>query len=95
MYVNDISVLFEPSESVYLFQEYMPSEHQNIDFTLEHENSATLLFLDIKICRKNGKFVTNVCRKPTFIAVFSSYESFISTYQKRGLLQTLFRMYIN
>ena len=84
MYVNDISVLFEPSESVYFFQEYMLSEHQNIDFTLEHENSASLLFLDIKICRKNGKFVTNVCRKPTFIAVFSSYEVLFQLTKRGG-----------
>ena len=39
--------------------------------------------------RKNGKFVTSVYRKPTFSWVFTNYESFIPTYQKRGLLHTL------
>ena len=38
---------------------------------------------------KNGKFVTNVYRKPTFSEVFTNYESFIPAYQKRGLLHTL------
>ena len=34
-------------------------------------------------------FVTSVCRKPTFSGVYTNYESFIPTYQKRGLLRTL------
>ena len=45
--------------------------------------------IDIKICRKNNKFVTIVYRKLTFSGVFTNYESFIPTYQKRGLLHTL------
>ena len=38
--------------------------------------------LDVKVCRKNGKFVTS--------GVFTSYDCFIPTYQKRGLLHILF-----
>ena len=67
----------------------MSSKHQNINFTVEKENVGSLSFLDVKICRKNGKFVTSVNRKPTFSGVFTNYESFIPTYQKRGLLHTL------
>ena len=88
-YVDDIFVLFESSESADSFREYMSSKHQNINFTVEKENVGSLSFLDVKICRKNGKFVTSVYRKPTFSGVFTSYESFIPTYQKRGLLHTL------
>ena len=88
-YVDDIFVLFESSESANSFCEYMSSKHQNINFTVEKENIGSLLFLDVKICRKNGKFVTSVYRKPTFSGVFTNYESFIPTYQKRGLLHTL------
>ena len=60
-----------------------------MNFTVEKENVGSLSFLDLKICRKNGKFVTSVYRKPTFSGVFTNYESFIPTYQKRGLLHTL------
>ena len=88
-YVDDIFVLFESSESADSFREYMSSKHQNINFTIEKENVGSLSFLDVKICRKNGKFVTSVYRKPTFSWVFTNYESFIPTYQKRGLLHTL------
>ena len=67
----------------------MSSKNQNINFTVEQENSGSLAFLDVKICRKNGKFVTSVYRKPTFSGVFTNYKSFIPTYQNRGLLHAL------
>ena len=61
----------------------------NIDFTVEQENVRSISFLEVKICRKNGKFLTSVFRKPTLSEVFTNYKSFIPTYQKRGLLHTL------
>ena len=88
-YVDNIFVLFEPSKSAESFREYMSSKHQNLNFTVEKENAGSLLVLDVKICRKNGEFLTSVYRKPTFSVAFTNYESFISTYQKRGLLHTL------
>ena len=88
-YADEIFVLFESSESADSFREYMSSKHQNINFTVEKENVGSLSFLDVKVCRKNGKFVASVYRKPTFSRVFTNYESFIPTYQKRGLLRTL------
>ena len=60
-----------------------------VNFTVEKENVGSLSFLDVKICRKNVKFVTSVYRKPTFSGVFTDYESFIPMYQKRELLHTL------
>ena len=88
-YVDDIFVLSESTKSEHSFREYMSSKHQNIKFTVEQENIGSLSFLDIKICRKNGKFVTSVYRKPTFRGVFTNYESFIPAYQKRGLSHIL------
>ena len=88
-YFDNIFVVFESSKSADSFREYVPSKHQNINFTIEKENIGSLSFLDVKICRKNRKFVTSVYRKPAFIVVFTNYESFIPTYQKRGLLNTL------
>ena len=67
----------------------MSSKHQNINFIVEQENIGSLSPLDIKICWKNGKFVTSVYRKLTFSGVFTNGESFILTYEKRGLLHTL------
>ena len=84
-YIDDIFVLFESSESADSFREYMSSKHQNINFTVKNENVGSLSYLDVKICRKNGKFVTSVYGKPTFSGVFTNYQSFIPTHQKRRL----------
>ena len=35
----------------------MSSKHQNINFTVLQKNIGSLSFLEVKICRKNGKFV--------------------------------------
>ena len=88
-YVDDIFVLSESSESPDSVFGYISSKQQNMNFTIEKENFGSLSFLDVKICRKNGEFVTSVSRKTTFSGVFTNYESFIPTYQKRGLLYTL------
>ena len=61
-YVDDIFVLFESLECSQLFREYMSSKHQNINFTVEQEEFGSLLYLYVKICRKNRKFVTSVYR---------------------------------
>ena len=87
-YVDDIFVLFESCESASSFHKYMPSK-QNIDFSVEQENVGSLSFLDGKICRKIGKFVTSVYRKSAFSGVSPNYESFIPVYQKRRLLHIL------
>ena len=79
-YVDDIFVLFESPESAHSLREYMSSKHQNINFFVEQKNIGSCSFLDVKICHKNGKFVTSVYRKPTFGGVFTNYESFIPTY---------------
>ena len=67
----------------------MSSNFKNINFTAQQENAGSLLFIDVKVCRKDGKFVTSVYRKPTLSWIFTNYESFIPTYQKMGLLHTL------
>ena len=73
-YVDNIFVLFESSESVDSFCEYMSLKHQNINFTVEKQNVGSLSFSDVKICRKNCKFVTSLHRKPTFSRVFTNYK---------------------
>ena len=88
-YVDDIFVLSESSETADSFRKYMSSKHQKINFTVEQETVGSLSFLDVKVCRENGKLVTSVYRKPTFSGFFSIYETFIPTYQKREVLHTL------
>ena len=94
-YVNDIFVPFESPESAHSFHEYISSKNQNINFIVEQKHIGSLSFLDVKICRKNVKFVISVYRKPTFGGVFTSYKSFIPTYPKRELSHTLLHKSFN
>ena len=63
-------------------------------FSSELENDDVLAFLDIKVIRSNGCFLTSVYRKPTFSGVYTNYNSFLPEIYKTGLVQTLlFRLF--
>ena len=53
-------------------------KHKNIKFTFETEDSNNFSFLDVKITRRNKRFVTFIFRKATFSGLFINYDSFIS-----------------
>ena len=78
-----------------MFREHMFSKHQDINFTVKQENVGSLSSVDVNICRKDRKFVTSAYREPTFSGIFTNYESFIPTYQKRGLLHILLHRNFN
>ena len=88
-YVDDILARFESPESSNSLRECMSSKYKNIKFTVEHENIVSRSFSDVKICRKNGKFVTSVYRKQALSGVFTNYESFIPTYQRYYFIRVL------
>ena len=67
----------------------MNKKHKNIKFYIETEISGPLSFLDVKIFRKNVKFVTIVFRKETFSGVYTNFISFIPLEYKFGLVHTL------
>ena len=75
-YVHDIFVLFCKEHSK-LFINYMNSKHKNIKFSFETEDLINLSFLNVKITRKNKRFVTSIFREATFSKVFTNYDSFI------------------
>ena len=55
----------------------MNLKHKNIKFTFETEDSNNFSFLDVKITRKNKRFVTSIFCEATFNGVFTDYDSFI------------------
>ena len=67
----------------------MNSRHKNIKFTKEVESNGSLPFLDVLVSREEGKFTTNIYRKPTFSGVFTNFESFLPSSYKNGLVFTL------
>ena len=87
-YVDDIFVLFKGPERVKSFVDYMNSKPKNI-FSFETKKDEQMSFLDVNVFCVNGKFVTNVYRKETFIGVYTNFYSFIPLEQKFGMVYTL------
>ena len=92
-YVDDCFILVKSKDHITPFLDYLNSQHTCINFTCEIEADKTLPFLDIKIQRSNGSFVTSVYRKPTFTGLFTNFESFIPLVFKKGLIYTLMFRY--
>lgn len=51
--------------------EYMSFKHNSMNFIVEHENIGSLLFLNVKISRKNSKFCHQCLRKANIYPSFS------------------------
>ena len=51
--------------------------------------NGKLLFLDVEVSRQQDKFVTTVCRKPTFSGVYTHLHSFLPMVYKVGMIYTL------
>ena len=88
-YVDNKFLLFRSTEHVGKFKKYLNKQHKKSALTSAIEQYGSLSFLDIKISRENNKLVTSVHRKSKFSDVFTNFESFISKYYKRNLIDTL------
>ena len=58
-------------------------------FFFKTEKDEQMPFLDVKVFRENGSFVTTVYRKETFTGVYTNFSSFIPLEHKLGLVYTL------
>ena len=71
----------------------MNKQHKCLKFTSEAENDNSFSFLDIEVTRHNQQFKTSVYRKPTFISVFTHYESYVDQTYKSLIDTLLFRCF--
>ena len=94
-YVDDCFLIFQSSEQVVPFLDYLNSKHPNIQFTHELENNGSLSFLDINITRTNGHFSTSVFHELISTGLFTNFNSFIPMTYKKGLLLSLISRYFN
>ena len=62
---------------------------RNIEFSTESEENGSISFLDVKISRQDGKFVTSVYRKPTLSGVYTHFDSFIQDKYKFGMVYAI------
>ena len=76
-YIDHIFVLLKSKEHLKLFVSYMNSKHKNIKLAFETEDLNNISFLDVKITRKNKRFVTSIFRKATFSGGFTNHDSYL------------------
>ena len=86
--VDYILVLFKSSNHLKRFQSYLNSCPINMSFTIETEQNNKTLMLDVNVIREQGKFMTNVYRKPNFSAVYTPFDSFLSDTYKFDMIYT-------
>ena len=56
---------------------------------MEKEANQTLPFVDVKIEKDNGQFLTSIYRKPTFPDKYISWDLFGPSKRKTNLIGTL------
>ena len=88
-YIDDTFLLFRCKSHAPLFLQYLNSQHECINFTMELEHSDQLSFLDCKISRSQNSFSTSVYRKPTFSGLCTSFFSFVPFRFKLCMIKTL------
>ena len=88
--MDDTFLLFKNRSHILPFFEYLNSQHHNIKFTIEHENSGKLAFLDVLVHKENSNFTTDLYRKPTHTGLGMKYDSAVSYNYKVNLIGCLF-----
>ena len=59
-YVDDYFVIFKNRDEAKKFHSYLNSKHENIKFSIAHENERSLPFLDILMEREECNFVYRI-----------------------------------
>ena len=88
-YLNNIFVLFESAKNLSKCCDYFNTRYPNMSFSFEKEKNGKLSFLNKKIFREKGKFVTTISRNPTISGVYTHFQSFLPTVDKFGVVYTL------
>jgi hypothetical protein len=68
---------------------FLNSQHNNIKFTVEHEEKGKLPFLDTSVVRTPNRYITRVNRKKTFTGVYLNWRSLTANRYKIGLIRCL------
>ena len=50
-----------------------------MSYAIRNEKQNRMSFLDVQIICEDKKFIISVYRKPTFIGVYTHFESFLSS----------------
>ena len=88
-YVDDLFLAFNnPNDVEYVYQIFN-SIHPNLKFTKEEENERKLPFLDVLITKTSNGIETTVYKKPTFLGLYTKWDSYTPTKYRRNLINNL------
>ena len=90
-YVVDTFAIFRSETKADKFFTTLNSLHSALKFTMEKEANHTLPFLDVKMEKENGQFLTSIYRKSTFTGQYICWDSFGPSKRKTNLIGTLVR----
>jgi hypothetical protein len=88
-YVDDIFATLSISNNEQAILEFLNKQHPNIKFTIEKEEKKSLPFLDTRVIRNVGKYVTTIYHKKTFTGVYLNWKSLTARKYKIGLINCL------
>jgi hypothetical protein len=88
-YVDDVFASFSNKEQAETVLNHLNVLHNNIKFTIEHEENGKLPILDTTIERRVGKYITTLYRKKTFTGVYLNWTSLTAKRYKLGLIKNL------
>lgn len=86
--VDDVFVTLTDTADPQAILVYL-NTHENIRFTIEHENEGKLSFLDTCVYRAFDSYCTTIYRKKTFTRVYLKWMSLICRKYKLGLIYGL------
>ena len=86
---KEFKLVFYKSYLNNIFVLSLNTRYPNMSFSFEKEKNGKLSFLNKKIFREKGKFVTTISWKPTISGVYTHFQSFLPTIDKFGMAYTL------
>ena len=87
-YIDDIFLLRNSTKISKRFLQLL-SRHVNIFFIIENEKDNRMSFLEVYIIRKQDKFTSTVCRKPTLSRIYTRFDSFSPSTYKINMIHIL------
>ena len=89
-YVDDIFATLDNKEAAEKALDYLNRQHNNIKFTIEHEENNRLPFLDTCVVRHhNMKYTTTMYFKKTSTGLYLNWTSLTARRYKAGLVKCL------
>ena len=88
-YVDDLFLALDnPNDVEYVYQIFNYI-HPNLKFTKEEENERKLPFLDVFITKTSNGIETTVYKEPTFLGLYTKWDSYTPTKYIRNLINNL------